>query len=250
MTRKKRISPSDDLSAEVLWASDRACCICHKRRRSLQIHHIDGNPSNTTLDNLAVLCLECHVQTQISGGFARKYSPALVTKYRDEWLATVKQKRAAEASGVKAPAPRRTQPRMSQEQARQHAQRLRTLYAKFFQGVGYMRDVAFQMSAPLLNETWDQREARLNDIYNQARQMIGSTLPEIQIEPGSAQVCQHFESFRAQFGQVMASAVHNHDHPGFFSKLNMGFTMGGLDEKVDDIRTAIQNHLAQVDKRS
>ena len=79
----------DDLAAEVQFAADRTCCICNVRGKFTQIHHIDSNPSNNTFENLAVLCLQCHNETQIKGGFGRKLGPVVVTKYRDEWLKTV-----------------------------------------------------------------------------------------------------------------------------------------------------------------
>jgi hypothetical protein len=60
-----------------------------RRAKPVQIHHIDDNPANNTPENLAVLCLECHRETQIRGGFDRKLDAAQVVLYRDHWLATV-----------------------------------------------------------------------------------------------------------------------------------------------------------------
>ena len=66
----------------------------------MQIHHIDGNPSNNKIGNLAVLCLECHDQTQIVGGFHQKLSADLVTLYRDDWFRiVVGQRRSVKARG-------------------------------------------------------------------------------------------------------------------------------------------------------
>ena len=86
---KRRISIPHDLAADVLFAADRTCCICNVRGKFVQIHHIDSNPSNNTFENLAVLCLQCHNETEIKGGFGRKLNSGVVTKYRDEWLKTV-----------------------------------------------------------------------------------------------------------------------------------------------------------------
>ena len=86
---KRQTSIPDDLAADVSFAAHRTCCICNVRGKFVQIHHIDNNPSNNTFENLAVLCLQCHNETQIKGGFGRKLKPAVVTKYRDEWLKTV-----------------------------------------------------------------------------------------------------------------------------------------------------------------
>ncbi len=61
----------------------------------MQIHHIDEDPSNSADRNLAVLCLDCHTDTQIRGGFHRKLDADQVTLYRDDWNMLVAQRRAA-----------------------------------------------------------------------------------------------------------------------------------------------------------
>jgi hypothetical protein len=79
----------EDIEATILYESDHTCCICHDRNRRVQIHHIDDDPSNNDPDNLCVLCLLCHNETQISGGFGRKHKPAEIKLYRDCWLKLV-----------------------------------------------------------------------------------------------------------------------------------------------------------------
>lgn len=81
------------LAADVMFSSDRTCCVCRERGKSLQIHHIDEDQSNNVFENLSVLCLECHNHTQLKGGFGRKLNAHIVTKYRDEWIETVKLRR-------------------------------------------------------------------------------------------------------------------------------------------------------------
>lgn len=90
---KTRFSISADLAAEVMFNSDRTCCVCNERGKTIQIHHIDENPANNNAANLAVLCLECHNDTQMKGGFGRKLNGDLVTRYRDEWLVRVSVRR-------------------------------------------------------------------------------------------------------------------------------------------------------------
>ena len=90
---KQRTPIPGDLVAEVLFISDQTCCVCGERGKRVQIHHIDENPNNNTVENLAVLCLDCHDKTQIKGGFGRKLTSLVVTKYRDEWLKTVTLRR-------------------------------------------------------------------------------------------------------------------------------------------------------------
>ncbi len=84
----------DNVAADVLYGSNRTCCVCNEPGRSIQIHHIDGDPSNNRPENLAVLCLQCHNETEIRGGFGRQLTPPLVEKYRDEWIARVAARRA------------------------------------------------------------------------------------------------------------------------------------------------------------
>lgn len=90
----KRIPIPKALATEVMFAADSTCCVCCENGKAVQIHHIDGNPSNNTLENLVVLCLEHHNQTQMSGGFGRKLDASLVTRYRDEWLEDLEWRRA------------------------------------------------------------------------------------------------------------------------------------------------------------
>jgi hypothetical protein len=95
--RKVRITIPDDVAANVLFRSDRTCCVCHKAGKQVQIHHINDNPADNNPSNLAVLCLECHAQTQISGGFGRKLNAKLVILYRDHWLSIIEMRRTAES---------------------------------------------------------------------------------------------------------------------------------------------------------
>lgn len=92
---KVRVPVPSDVAAKVLVASAHTCCKCEERGKPIQIHHIDGDPANNDLDNLAVLCLTCHAETEISGGFARKLSSADVRLYRDQWTGRVAERRRA-----------------------------------------------------------------------------------------------------------------------------------------------------------
>ncbi|HET7175977.1 MAG TPA: hypothetical protein VFK21_08185 [Gammaproteobacteria bacterium] len=109
---KNRISIPEDIAAGILVASDSTCCKCEERGAPIQIHHIDENPSNNDPSNLAVLCISCHHETQISGGFGRHLSPSVVRKYRDQWIGRVIKRRAdadaillKKASGGEQPIP-------------------------------------------------------------------------------------------------------------------------------------------------
>lgn len=98
MPTKQRIPIPKSMAARVLFLSDRTCCVCRQEGKPVQIHHIDENPSNNTLENLAVLCFDCHRESQIKGGFDRKLDADQVTLYREDWLEIVNQKRASQKS--------------------------------------------------------------------------------------------------------------------------------------------------------
>lgn len=92
--KKLRESIPPELAAKSLFLSDRTCCVCRIKGKPVQIHHIDENPSNNVLNNYAVLCFDCHTETQIRGGFHRKLNADQVVLYRDDWLHTVSRQRA------------------------------------------------------------------------------------------------------------------------------------------------------------
>ena len=87
---KKRTSIPKERAAKVRWLSDDTCCICGVKGKYVQIHHINEDPTDHEIENLAVLCLECHNKTQQKGGFARQYDSAFVTFYRDKWVDEVR----------------------------------------------------------------------------------------------------------------------------------------------------------------
>lgn len=91
---KNRVPIPEATATEILFACDRTCCLCRTYGRRVQIHHIDDDPANNRIENLAVLCFECHDQTQTRGGFARRLSPDQVTRYRSDWIDRVAARRA------------------------------------------------------------------------------------------------------------------------------------------------------------
>jgi hypothetical protein len=91
--KKNRIPIPKGIAAETLYSFDRTCCVCNERGKSIQIHHIDENPANNSIDNLAILCFECHEETQIKGGFGRKLDKEQVLIYKLEWIRRIRERR-------------------------------------------------------------------------------------------------------------------------------------------------------------
>lgn len=92
--RKERRRISNAAAATLLYDFDRTCCVCGEPG-PVTIHHIDEDPSNNELENLAVLCLPHHNEAHTSGGFARQLGADAIRKYRDEWIARVRRRREA-----------------------------------------------------------------------------------------------------------------------------------------------------------
>ena len=82
---KDRVAIPDDLAAKVMFASDRTCCVCRSEKHKVQIHHIDGDPSNNSFENLAVICLFCHSDAHTTGVFVRNLTPQLIQLYNSSW---------------------------------------------------------------------------------------------------------------------------------------------------------------------
>ena len=62
-TKQKRKNPSLALTKAVLQKYNCRCQFCgNDDLNILELHHIDGKPENTTIDNLIPLCPNCHVK--------------------------------------------------------------------------------------------------------------------------------------------------------------------------------------------
>ena len=85
MKRKGRISIPLTVEQEALFRGNHTCCVCRDAGKDVQIHHVDTNPANNGLDNLAVLCLNCHSRVTGSRGLGKAYTPGEVLKYKASW---------------------------------------------------------------------------------------------------------------------------------------------------------------------
>jgi hypothetical protein len=86
VTRRKRRRPIQGTVAdELMFRNRHTCCICHDSTKHVQIHHIDEDPSNNRIENLAVLCLDCHSRVTSDRGLGRRYTGEEIRKYKREW---------------------------------------------------------------------------------------------------------------------------------------------------------------------
>lgn len=78
-----RIPIPNPVRSQVLIANQHACCICG--RPGVQIHHINGDPTDNRPANLAVLCIAHHDEATSVTGLSAKLSASEVRKYKRKW---------------------------------------------------------------------------------------------------------------------------------------------------------------------
>jgi hypothetical protein len=92
----KRKKTPDPTEAEVLTRSARRCCLCYGLNRDFQekagqIAHLDRNPRNDKLENLAWLCLPHHDQYDSRTSQSKNTTPSEAKKYRTQLYEAVQQ---------------------------------------------------------------------------------------------------------------------------------------------------------------
>jgi hypothetical protein len=92
-TVKNRRPIPGSISDRLMAANRHTCCICCQPRHPAERHHINGDPSDNSWDNLAVLCRNCHGLVTLRGNLGTAYTPGEVLQYKRDW-----EKRCAEAS--------------------------------------------------------------------------------------------------------------------------------------------------------
>lgn len=79
----QRVRIPESLRREIMWKTNNRCCVC--QTPYFQIHHLDGDPSNNDLDNLAPLCPNCHDQAGLSRPLSTRLSEERIGHLRDRW---------------------------------------------------------------------------------------------------------------------------------------------------------------------
>jgi hypothetical protein len=82
MVKDKKTIP-EDTKIKVISLSNNRCCVC--QTPFVVLHHIDTNPSNNALDNLAPLCPNCHSQAHSQSQLTTNLTPSRIKILRDKW---------------------------------------------------------------------------------------------------------------------------------------------------------------------
>ena len=91
--KKKRVKVPRAVEAQVLFANDHTCCMCHDSSRDVLLHHINGDPSDNRPENLAVVCSECNTRIHRRSPVSKSYSAGEVRQYKRLWEDSVARKR-------------------------------------------------------------------------------------------------------------------------------------------------------------
>jgi hypothetical protein len=76
-------------AALIIFEADRKCCVC--KNLGDQIHHLDGNNSNNSKENLVLLCLNCHADASNSNYMRRNVlTKEVILHYKQEYLENIK----------------------------------------------------------------------------------------------------------------------------------------------------------------
>ena len=237
MERKKRVPVPKDVDTEVLYAADYTCCVCRESSRGVQVHHIDEDPANNDIANLAALCQICHEKTQIRGEFTKKLSALAVTRYRDAWRQAVAAKRA----GIS------VQP--AQERAREQAKHLRALYNEFVTGLKQMQLIARQLPPDVTGDiSIAEQWRRLDPVLKEVAVRVSTIMARISIEPGSEQVCAAYEEFESAYRTYMRMFRPNREITTILRTLVIPLSHQRLRESLSKLEQAIRDHIGAVDR--
>jgi hypothetical protein len=92
----KRVQPSPNQKRRLYQANAYRCCVCKRRGIGMDLHHIDGDPSNTVDANLAVLCVEEHDRHHRPSAYHVQHlelTPARIRKCKSSWETFVAEAR-------------------------------------------------------------------------------------------------------------------------------------------------------------
>lgn len=95
-----RVNVPPKMADKLYEMNANSCCVCKKTGVGLNFHHIDGNNSNTTEENIAVLCVNDHDAHHRPNKYPSlnhmNLSPERILAYKNEWECFVQECRKEE----------------------------------------------------------------------------------------------------------------------------------------------------------
>ena len=91
-----RTNPTPAQRRRLFEANANRCCVCKENNIGFNLHHIDGNNSNTIDSNLAVLCVRDHdnhhrPQHYADNRFCHNLDAASLLRYKESWESFVEE---------------------------------------------------------------------------------------------------------------------------------------------------------------
>jgi hypothetical protein len=91
--RRRGLTPAQ--KTRILGMNAGVCCVCKTRGKGVNFHHIDGDPSNNSFENIAVLCVESHDAFHRPSAYDKMNHLELgiknITEHKKEWEEFVKE---------------------------------------------------------------------------------------------------------------------------------------------------------------
>lgn len=90
---------------DLLVASHRCCCLCHRYcGTKIEVHHIipRSEGGQDTMENAIALCFDCHAEVEsynTKHPKGRKFSPSELKKHKEQWLKTCSSIRISKEKG-------------------------------------------------------------------------------------------------------------------------------------------------------
>lgn len=85
-----------ELKDKLLYESQYACAVC--QNRGCHIHHIDGDHSNNSEDNLIVLCIAHHDEAHTKRQLSQNLDAVALRYAKSNWVSAVREKRSKTAT--------------------------------------------------------------------------------------------------------------------------------------------------------
>lgn len=81
----KRVEWPKQVATKILTKCHWRCCVCPEHRRIADIHHIDGDSSNSIEANGVALCKLCHVDAHTTSTMQRNLHPDHLIEFKKNW---------------------------------------------------------------------------------------------------------------------------------------------------------------------